>query len=113
MIREADDTRDETLKSLLAERRQLRIEMLQFERTKTAERVANLDAQLNQLQSDPEGDVEKELSRLKQTAASQAKAAKKWDKTKARPTPNQKQNPKPKSNDKSEAVTKPDTGRDE
>lgn len=112
MIREADETRDETLKSLLAERRQLRIEMLQFDRTKLAERLASLDAQLTQLQQDPDGDIDKELSRLKQSAANQAKAAKmKVEKTKGKPNPKQK--PKPKANDKSEAGTKPDTARDE
>jgi hypothetical protein len=110
MVREADDARDETLKSLLAERRQLRIEMLQFDRAKLAERLASLDGQLTQLQQDPEGDIDKELSRLKQSAANQAKAAKmKVEKTKGKPNPKQKQ--KPKANDKSKA--KPDTAKDE
>jgi hypothetical protein len=113
MVREADDARDETLKSLLAERRQLRIEMLQFDRTKTVERLTSLDAQLSQLQQDPDGDIEKELSRLKQSAANQAKAAKmKWEK-KARPAPNQKQKLKVKANDRSETGTRPETARDE
>ena len=50
---------------------------------------------MSQLQQDPDGDIEKELSRLKQTAANQAKAVK----TKAKLAPKQKQKPKPKAND--------------
>jgi hypothetical protein len=113
MIREADGAHDDALKSLLAERRHLRIELLQLDRTKAAERVANLDAQLIQLQQDPDGDVEKELSKLKQTAAHQARAEKmKREKAKANLAPNQKQQ-KPKVKDKSEAGTKPAAARDE
>jgi len=112
MVREPDGTHDDTLKSLLTERRQLRIEMLQLDRTKAAERVANLDGQLNQLQQDPDGDIEKELSKLKQTASNQARAEKtKREKAKANLAPNQKQ--KPKVKDKSETGTKPGAVRDE
>jgi hypothetical protein len=116
MVREADGAHDENLKSLLAERRRLRIELLQFDRTRAAERVANLDVQLNQLQQDPDGDIEKELSKLKQTAAHQARTAKMIrEKAKARLAPNPKQKPKVKDKpkDKSETGTKPDAVRDE
>ncbi len=111
MVREADGAHDDTLKSLLAERRRLRVELLQFDRTKAAERVASFDAQLNQLQHDPEGDIEKELSKLKQTAAHQARAAKmNLENAKARRAPKQK--PKPEAKDKSETGAKSDAVRD-
>jgi len=112
MVREVEGTHDETLKPLLAERRRLRIELLQFDRTRAAERVANLDVQLNQLQQDPDGDIEKELSKLKQNAAHQARAAKmNRENAKARLVPNAKQ--KPRARDKPGTEAKPDTARDE
>jgi len=112
MVREADGAHDDTLKSLLAERRQLRIELVELDRTKTAERLSNLDAQLNQLRQDPHGDIEKELSKLKQNASNQARAEKiRREKAKANLAPNQKQKEKPTS--KPASGTKPDAARDE
>jgi len=109
MVREADGSHDDTLKALLTERRRLRVELLQFDRMKAAERVANLDVQLNQMQQDPDGDIEKELSKLKQTAAHQARAAKmNLENAKARRAPKPKQEPRPKAKDKSETGTKSD-----
>ncbi len=114
MVREVDGTHDDALKSLLTERRHLRIELLQLDRAKAAERVSNLDAQLHQLQQDPDADIEKELSKLKQAAANQARAAKmNQEKAKARLAPNQKQKPRPKAEDKSETGTKPGAARDD
>lgn len=112
LVREADGAHNDTLKSLLAERRQLRIELVELDRTKTAERLSNLDAQLNQLRQDPDGDIEKELSKLKQNASNQARAEKiRREKPKFKVAPNQKQKEKPTS--KPAAGTKPDAARDE
>jgi len=114
MVREADGAHDDTLKSLLTERRRLRVELLQFDRTRAAERVANLDAQLNQLRQDPDGDVEKELSKLKQTAAHQARAAKKnLENAKAGRATKPMQKLKPAAKDKSETGTKSDAVSEE
>jgi hypothetical protein len=111
---DGDGAQDESLKGLLSERRSMRIELLQFDRKKTAERITNLDRQLEQLQRDPEGDVAKELAKLKQTAGNRAKAEKLKRKTpKAGGKPAADQKPKKQVPDKPGEGGKPDSGKDE
>jgi len=77
MIMEGEIEQEENLKSLLSDRRDLKVRILEFDRARATERLANLDQQLAELQRDPQGDNEKELARLKQSVGKHAKAAKK------------------------------------
>jgi hypothetical protein len=65
------------LKALITDRRNLKIELLKFDRSQAAEKVANLDRQLEQLQRDAESDTEKELAKVRQMAKKPGKATKK------------------------------------
>lgn len=124
MVMGEDATQDETLKSLISERRQLKIELLQLDRGQSAERLANLDRQLEQMQRDPQGDTEKELAKLKQNVGKQAKATKtKRDKANPdgpvppvkKPDKNAKARPKDQDKSKKSAPAKsdvPDTDTD-
>jgi hypothetical protein len=111
---EGEDARNENLAALLSERRSLRIELLQFDRAKAVERLANLDRQLEQLQRDPEGDIAKELAKLKQAAGNQARVEKmkrKPAKSGGKPAGDQK--PKKQAGDNPDSGTKSDAGKDE
>jgi hypothetical protein len=113
MVMEGDGAQDDNLKSLLGERRTLKIELLQLDHGRAVERLTNLDRQLEQLLRDPEGDTEKELSKLKQSAGNQAKAAKiKRAKVKAAgKAADQKQ--KKKAKDKPDSGAKAESAKDE
>jgi hypothetical protein len=89
MVVEEDDDAllENNLKPLLAERRELKQQSLQFERKRIADRLANVDRQLEQLQGPEETYTANEMKRLKQTLARQRKAGKgkgKLDRQKAR-----------------------------
>lgn len=71
------DSEEAELKALINERRNLKIELLKFDRSQAAEKVASLDRQLEQLQRDAESDTEKELAKVRQLAKKPGKAAKK------------------------------------
>jgi hypothetical protein len=71
-----DESLEASLRPLLAERRELKQQSLQLERKRTADRLANLDRQLEQLQEPQETYTANEMKRLKQTLARQRKAGK-------------------------------------
>jgi hypothetical protein len=99
MVMEGDTAQDETLKALLSDRRDLKIQLLRLDRARADERLASLDQQLAELQRDPRGDNENELAKLKQTAGKQGKAAKK-SRSKAPPEGTAPGEPQPKKKPK-------------
>jgi hypothetical protein len=75
--------------------------------------MTNLDRQLEQLQRNPEGDIAKELAKLKQTAGKQARLEKmKRNAAKAGGKPGADQNPKKQPGDKLDSGTKSDADKD-
>jgi len=114
LVMEGEGAPDENLQEMLSERRNLKIELLQFDRAKTVERLTNLDRQLEQFQRDPEGDLAIELAKLKQTAGKQARVEKmKRNAAKAGGKPGAGQKPKKQAGDKSDSGAKSDAGKDE
>jgi len=71
------ESEEAELKALITERTNLKIELLKFDRSQAAEKVASLDRQIEQLQRDAESDSEKELAKVRQVAKKNAKAPKK------------------------------------
>jgi hypothetical protein len=67
---------EEALAPLMAERRDLKRQILELERRQTTTRLAEIDRQLEALQQDPDGQTRQELKRLKQSVAGQVKPAK-------------------------------------
>jgi hypothetical protein len=87
VVEEDNESLENDLKPLLVERRELKQQSLQVERKRIADRLANLDRQLEQLQAPEETYTANEMKRLKQTLARQRKAGKgkgKLDRKKAR-----------------------------
>lgn len=81
---EGDETSEAGLKALLAERRELKVQLAQLDRTKALKNVADLDRQLETLQANPAEQDEKELNKLKQSVAKQQKVVVKSKKKKAK-----------------------------
>jgi len=71
------ESEEAELKALITERTNLKIELLKFDRSQAAEKVASLDRQLEQLQRDAESDAEKELAKVRQIAKKNGKTPKK------------------------------------
>lgn len=76
MAMEADESLEESLKPLLAERRELKLQTLQYERKRVADRLASVDRQLDELQQPAETYTAKELKRLRQSVARHPKPGK-------------------------------------
>jgi len=73
---EDDAEIEKQLAPLMAERRDLKRQLLELERRQATSRIAQIDQQLETLQKAPEADTAKELKRLKQTVVSQMKPGK-------------------------------------
>jgi hypothetical protein len=86
-VMEEEAELEKNLAPLMAERRDLKRQILELERQQATTRIAEIDKQLEGLQKDPEAETARELKRIRQTVAGQMKPAK----AKA------KQNKKPKS----------------
>src|SRR5262249_35179058 len=114
LVMEGEGAQDENLQALLSERRNLKIDLLQFDRAKAVERLTNLDRQLEQLQRDPEGDLAKELAKLKQTAGKQARVEKmKRNAAKAGGKSGAGLKPKKQAGDKPDSGTRSDADKEE
>lgn len=117
-----DESQEAALKPLLAERRELKLQLLQLDREKAVQRVAELDRQVQGLQTNPEQQDDQELAKLKQAAAKQQKATAKPAKKKAKtaaapetiPTKEQKsKKPGKTNNDPSNADSKTEPARND
>ncbi len=84
MVISRDEGVDAELKPLLAERRHLKLQLVQLERAKLVERSAQLDRQLAELQTDPESRDEQELAKLKENVVKRQKAPVKPSRKKAK-----------------------------
>lgn len=103
-----DEATEAGVKALLAERRSLKVQLVQLDRTKASKQVAELDRQLETLQTNPAEQDEQELNKLKQSVTKQqkvvAKPKKKKGKEAATPEGTSSPEPKAKKANKKEAA---------
>lgn len=83
LVMGGDETLEAGLKPLLAQRRELKLQLVQLDRTKAVQHLDELDRQLETLQANPAEQDEKELNKLKQSVAKRQKGTVKPKKKKA------------------------------
>jgi len=75
-VMEDDAEMEKSLAPLMAERRDLKRQILELERQQATTRITEIEKQLDALQKDPEAETAKELKRLRQAVSGQMKPAK-------------------------------------
>jgi len=75
-VMDDDAEMEKSLAPLMAERRDLKRQILELERQQATTRIAEIEKQLDSLQKDPEAETAKELKRLRQAVSGQMKPAK-------------------------------------
>lgn len=76
IVMEDDAEMEKSLAPLMAERRDVKRQILELERQQATTRIAEIEKQLDALQKDPEAETAKELKRLRQAVSGQMKPAK-------------------------------------
>lgn len=80
----ADPELEDQLRQLLRERQQVRLELLQLDRSRALARVERLDAQIEQLTHDSEASVENDFARIKREMRASASRDQRKEREEAR-----------------------------